>query len=595
MKTSVKRLLAIAFFLMSSTTMWLHAQENEHARAMHKAILEMVNTKFSNDLNFSLKPFSEEINDTWWGEYKEDYRLVPEEKLYPVKLTKGKELPGPYYIDRYEYSFETDQIPDQPIGLLKPLLDAFDKQAPFATSYYSYISDDEKPPFPGVNIALGVEGKYFRVSFHPKMNVRLIGFKDYDGFRSTYVLAWVSHSLEYMDPDTLVAGNHKRYQTYGCIHEFHCPQIKSVPQIKPCDFDEDLNRSNISSSVAYNLIENIQKSDPARAAVLAADTLEERYTYSYHKMIQKLYNSPDSIQYTSHDALTAKVQRMAELVQKAKPLEQKVICHTLLQEVNNYPFLLSNSRVEKLMQLTDKIAAAVADDLKPQVISARNRIGAIENQTSEMEYLSKIDQEYLNRNFWKLTHLPVDLSKYLTEEQAGEWSRIIFTNLGQHYSDDQHMGYLEAKEEATKGYQAENTLRNLQPGRYRLSAVVRAAKAKHSGAYIFCMSGEGGEILRREIPADGDTGGNVWFSAYHRIQKHCAAKEGVAGLDFSKMGANGGQGYGWNRIYIEDIIVKDGTLTYGVSSRPEITSSTEIGSKWFSACDFIIERMGDLP
>ena len=128
-----------------------------------------------------------------------------------------------------------------------------------------------------------------------------------------------------------------------------------------------------------------------------------------------------------------------------------------------------------------------------------------------------------------------------------------------------------------------------------MSAVVRADKAEHSGIYIFCESGEGidTELYQGEIPGDGDSGGNVWFSAYCRFQRRAAEHNGVFALDINKAAANGGQGFGWNRIYINDIIVRDGTLTYGVSTRPEITNSHQFGSRWFSACDFIIERIGD--
>ena len=75
------------------------------------------------------------------------------------------------------------------------------------------------------------------------------------------------------------------------------------------------------------------------------------------------------------------------------------------------------------------------------------------------------------------------------------------------------------------------------------------------------------------------------------------AHEGVHALDVNKASAHGGQGYGWNRIYLDDIAVPDGItngkLTYGVTLDCDIVQKYGQGSDWFSACDFIVERIGD--
>ena len=52
----------------------------------------------------------------------------------------------------------------------------------------------------------------------------------------------------------------------------------------------------------------------------------------------------------------------------------------------------------------------------------------------------------------------------------------------------------------------------------------------------------------------------------------------------------GGQGYGWNRVWLDDVTVyDDGTLSYGVTTR----SNSEYYGGWFSACDFTVERIDD--
>jgi hypothetical protein len=174
----------------------------------------------------------------------------------------------------------------------------------------------------------------------------------------------------------------------------------------------------------------------------------------------------------------------------------------------------------------------------------------------------------------------------------------MFTARGEHYTADQQTGYLHvSSEDYSSGIRIENTFENLRPGRYRISAVVRASKTNsgHSGMVIFAQAGE--NTIKKEIPADGDTGGNVWFSALSRFSRMANAHDGILALDLNKASAHGGQGYGWNRIYLEDITVSDDimndNITYGVTVDRDIVQKYGEGSNWFSACDFIVERIGD--
>jgi hypothetical protein len=72
----------------------------------------------------------------------------------------------------------------------------------------------------------------------------------------------------------------------------------------------------------------------------------------------------------------------------------------------------------------------------------------------------------------------------------------------------------------------------------------------------------------------------------------------VPALDYFKevSRANQGQGYGWCRLEFNPIIItKPNTIVnYGVSTDPEFTGGSWLG-QWFSACDFLIERIEDLP
>ena len=558
----------------------LNAQENKHAQAMRTAFVETIYGKFPKNIEAKLKSMNEDSLTVARGEWGclDGGGLVPKEKIHVVTLSKSKSNVtasiGPLYIDGHRFSF--NQVPDDPTLPLRPMLDAFDKQAPFANNYYSYTAGDEQAIFPGVKIAWGEHGETFPLELRPEMNARIISFKDDDGFRSTYLLSWMATELT--DGDT----KHKRYMVEGIIYEFHCPKIDSKPQVKSYDPDEYLNRTNTGLGVAHNMVWDIKKNSPERAKALETDTVMEKFGYKFQEMVAKLKGSTEIPNlYTSYDALKAKVQRMLDLSHTATPTEQQAICNTLYKEVVAYPFRLSGRQAGELDRMTEALEAAVADNLKQQVAKVRWGISIMITPTVDIDSLSERDQDYLNRNFWKLSYEPVD------------YATTTFTAIGEHYSGDSQTGYLEVKGEAGKGFEAETTLTGLRPGRYRVSAVVRAAEADHSFAYVFVRTGntDRGDFTTKEIPAMGRTGGNVWFSALRRFEQRAGNKEGVYALDINKATANGGQGYGWNRIWLNDVTVYDnGELTYGVTTRP---NPQYIGG-WFSACDFIVERVGDL-
>ena len=571
-----KQILITALLLMSAA--WLHAQENKHAQAMRTAFVESMYGKFPKSIDVKLKSMNEDSVAVAWGEWGclDGGGLVPREKIHVVDLSKSKSdvvaSIGPLYIDGHRFSF--NQVPDDPTLPLRPMLDAFDKQSPFANSYYSYTAGDEQAVFPGVKIAWGEQGQTFPLQLYPSMNTRIISFKDDDGFRSTYLLTWTDTELT--DGDT----KHKYYMVEGIIYEFHCPKVDNTPQMKSYDPDEYLNRTNTGLGVAHNLVRGLQKSNPERAKTLETDTMMEKgYGYIFQEMVAKLYGSSEIPNvYTSFDALLAKVQRMWELSRTADMTELEAILHTLNKEVGNYPFLLSQGQIEKLCGLIDALEATVPPGQRQQVESARKNINAKRNLTAEIDNLNEQDQDYLNRNFWKLSH-----------DNAG----TQFTACGEHYSGDERKGYLNVSGDARKGFEAETTLKNLRPGRYRVSAVVRASEAEHSNVFIFAKTGNG-NLCTKEIPAMGNTGGNVWFSALCRFERRAGNGDFVTALDIDKTAANGGQGFGWSRIWLDEVTVcDDDTLTYGVSTRQEITHSEQINSSWFSACDFIVERIGD--
>ena len=570
-------IITIVLLLMPIGT--LFAQENKHAQAMHTAFRETLDRRQPKYISSTWVPGSKDSLSIIYTAL-DGGGLVPKNKIHVVQLGKNRADIGPNYLDGW--SFEFHNVPDDPNLPLRQILDTYDKQAPYASSYYSYVAGDEQAVFPGVSIAYGESGETFPLELHPTLNVRIIGFKDDDGFRSTYLLSWASY-----EEDDALDNKHKYYMTRGIMYEFHCPKLKA-PQVKSYDPDEYLDRTNTALSVAQNRLFEIRKKEPERAKALNTDTLAELYQYNFITMAQKLCDSPKTLNLkTSYEALKAKFWLMTSIGGTATATEQKAICYTLNKEIGSYPYMLSHRQAEELMNMSNDIAKYMPDDLKMQVQDAQRTIEVLRNKTAEIDSLNDNDQDYLNRNHWKLTHQPV---AYKSED--------MFTSRGEHYTADQQTGYLHVRSENySDGIRIESTLENLRPGRYRVSAVVRAKQTNsgHSGIVVFAQLGD--NTIQKEIPADGDTGGNVWFSALNRFSKGANSNEGVLALDVNKATAHGGVGYGWNRIYLDDITVPDnisnGNLTYGVTLDSDIVQQYSENSNWFSACDFIVERVGD--
>ena len=573
-------IITIAIMLMPISATSLHAQENKHAQAMYKAFVETRNDKFPKDITAQWKAEKDDSTSVFWTAL-DGGGLVPKNKINVVQLAKNRAVIGPYYLDGWRFEFRN--VPDDPNLPLRQILDAYDEQSPYASSYYSYVAGDEQAVFPGVSIAFGEDGQAFPLQLHPTLNVRIIGFKDDDGFRSTYLLTWYSN-----EEDDPIDTKHKYYMTTGIMYEFHCPKLKSTPQIKSFDDEEYLDRSNTALSVAQNLLFEIRKKEPERAKALDTDTLAEVFQYNFIKMAQQLYDEPRTYNLkTSYEALKAKLELMTGMGSTATLTEQKAICYTLNKEVESYPYMLSGQQVQELKRMTDGIIKDMPEELVKQAANTQLYIFRMRNQTADIDSLSDNDQDYLNRNHWTVIHQPME---YHHED--------MFTARGEHYTADQQTGYLHVKRENYgSGLRIENTLKNLRPGRYRVSAVVRAKKTNsgHSGLLVFAQVGD--KNINKEIPADGDTGGNVWFSGLSRFSRKANAHEGVLALDLNKASAHGGQGYGWNRIYLDDITITDDTpnhaLTYGVSIDRDVAMKNGEGSNWFSACDFIVERVDD--
>lgn len=183
-------------------------------------------------------------------------------------------------------------------------------------------------------------------------------------------------------------------------------------------------------------------------------------------------------------------------------------------------------------------------------------------------FIEDDDWEYLKSGGWRVV--------------SHDYCNDIYSSSGEYYNGNANKRYLNSFDSGGRQlYRVERT-DSVEPGTYRLSAIVRA---DGTGAYIYAIAD--GKVYKAQIPAEGCTGGQIW-------QEAKTETDGVDG-DSLHVGrqkllsdianANDGNGYGWSRITIDGIVVKKGKVKYGLTSVPDITGDQFAGT-WFSACDF---------
>lgn len=215
------------------------------------------------------------------------------------------------------------------------------------------------------------------------------------------------------------------------------------------------------------------------------------------------------------------------------------------------------------------------------------------------------DWDFIQKNGWELV-------------EATNTDR--YTSKGEYMTGDPDVRYLDACNwdvpviyEATKH-------ENVEPGIYRLSAAVRAEAAGENAnlceKYIF-VSGQdsimGGMYKDNllsclaKIPHQGNMTGNIWEilgmeAGFYKSNDPNYLNDPVLHELVNRLSesdkqkilkANKGRGYGWSYVYIDSIVVSaPTTLIYGIQVKDE---ETVPAPGWFSATDFKLEKIGDLP
>lgn len=286
--------------------------------------------------------------------------------------------------------------------------------------------------------------------------------------------------------------------------------------------------------------------------------------------------------YDDLPSLSNKINELVRLSKKASETELASIGFALKREASRYERLLSPEEyalIWKGLYAMETKAKGCDPQIQDYFKASESILKGKVNESVRLEYHDTKRHQFLR-----------DIGFTVTKNDGGRWYYAVS---GRHYTGNKELEYLDAcaDEDGVLRYTAERKETNLKPGIYKLTAAARTSNHGNTGAFIFAKA-EG--LLLSEIPACDDRGGDIWRDAAIRVKEADEKGQQISPNDVRIALANGGMGYGWNKVVIDGIEVRDGKLTYGVSCDPDFTGHPFKGG-WLSAVDFVLERVGDLP
>lgn len=265
------------------------------------------------------------------------------------------------------------------------------------------------------------------------------------------------------------------------------------------------------------------------------------------------------------------------------------IIHSLLNEFKQMQSMPYRQRITLLvMWLLGLIVAGTAAGYGiPKFIKA------------EDEYNQRTYDEYEFRDRLENTHDGIYVQPHEWEFLQDNGWRILnaqgcndrFTTKGQHLSGNDDVRYLDCYDDNHRQrYRVERT-DTLQPGTYRITC---AARSDGTGACIYVIVGDQKPQFK-EIPAAGNTGGDIWVEAdkfvhYHKDVPIPSDSVAYGNKQCELVEVNNHKGYGWNRITFAIHVAAPTVIRYGLTSDDAFTGKTWLG-KWFSATDFEVSRV----
>ena len=223
-------------------------------------------------------------------------------------------------------------------------------------------------------------------------------------------------------------------------------------------------------------------------------------------------------------------------------------------------------------------------------------------------------QEYHEHN--TSSYQGVDMSREDADFlRKGGWNLLLaencyhYTYSGQYYDGNRSVRYLDTYNDACEQLFQVERKEKVEPGVYRLSCI---ARAEGPGPCVYAV-GDAKHV--KSIPAYGNRGGEL---AGMLQQKKTELQTGdstetktvskttvnIMGMEFvfsettqhhnKRQQRQQEEGYGWSIVSIDSIVVTGDSIAYGISSDKNFTGHS-CHAKWFSATDFTLTRMGNLP
>ncbi len=515
-------------------------EKNPHVKEMHLALKEFF---LSKDIQFF----------PLWFQHNDD-TLAINGLRFEIDLQSGKAKETADKLDR-----------------------AFKEAGKHATSFFVQGKKDGRANVNGLRIPVGTRqrGRYHDVSIAEKEMIALMSFKEVDGFTSSFL--FTIYTIE-------------STKIRGYVAEFfgYAPEEKRVAPSQPADYiTMDSVRTAIKIGTTVQATSNAggEKTQPVKIGTTFVDgTWPIRTSF-----MQEILNEMDHIAdyHDGYECLAQQISVLSQMTDTASEAEMVAIGFAMRRQVLRYPLLLTPEQYAflwKLVSHAQKQARQNGKAALPYFETSDAVLRSITNESVRLAMSHKEQNLYLKQTGFTVT-----------KNDGGRW---YFAVSGRHYSGDTERFYLDghADGDDVLQYHAEHVETGLRTGIYRLTAAVRASGEGPSGAYIFEETKEYGKNNRAlvEIVGCGQQYGDIWQQAALRVKGAADRGEQPSPQDVRMTLANGGVGYGWNRVGIEGIVVRDGTLSYGVSCDPAFTGK-QFCMKWLSACDFTLEWMGELP
>lgn len=210
------------------------------------------------------------------------------------------------------------------------------------------------------------------------------------------------------------------------------------------------------------------------------------------------------------------------------------------------------------------------------ILSTYHDIYRYERNAEENKWMTDEDREYLEANGWKL-------------QMNGNCHNDYVKN-GEYFTGDKETAYLDVWDpNAEQVFQVRSMKQVVDSGTYRITC---NARAENEGVFIYAKTpaDRHDPNATTMIPVYGNEGGKIWEEAEEKLKIDTLS---TLDRDYYKQirKANNGKGYGWSTV---ELIVKVDrrrtTLCYGVSTWEETTQMIN-RAKWFSACDFKVEKV----